>query len=94
MSAAEDARVEAKRRWGAEPTFGMSAQFHAGLCDGMVTGAEWQASRPITDAQVEAAARVLYGGTEVGWRTLTNGWKTRYRDNARAALEVARGVRS
>jgi hypothetical protein len=58
-----------------------------------VRGAEWQASQPVTDAEVEAAARVIYE-----LQTGTRGFETSaYRDNwvamARYALETARAAR-
>jgi len=68
--------------------------------DGFIQGwhihAERIASRRsvrVTDAMVEAAALVIYGGTAMGWRTLSSGWQTHYLITARAALEYAEKAR-
>lgn len=79
MSADDEARAEA---------------YHAAW----KAGAEWQASRPITDEQVEAAAKALMRGVEDGlpdWiDDLTEQIREYWRDEARTALEAARGVQS
>ncbi len=49
---------------------------------------EWLVSRPITDTQIEAGARVLFG---VMWPTATEIAKNDYRARARCVLEAARG---
>ena len=81
----DEARAEAERRYGrsrpAVAAFDFTEIKHAAF----ITGAEWQASRPVTDAEVEAAGEVMYshwhewGGDDQG-----------HRDLMRAALEAAR----
>lgn len=70
----EEARAEAERRYGRyrnSPRLAMSV--------GFVAGADWQASRPFTEEDVEAAAKAVASryGHEVD---------AGYRKDARAAL--------
>ena len=78
----------------AESWIGMDLDDH----DNFVSGAEWardhlDAQEP-TDAEIEAAARVICEGTEAGdlagWGPET---QRRFRSTARAALSTARAAR-
>lgn len=92
MTAADEARAEGERRWWKGTP--ESKRF--------AEGAEWQASRPITDAQVEAAAKAIWdaepyvpeyeGDTGVAWEDAGDSQRDIWRTGARAALEAARGV--
>src|SRR6478752_1265069 len=62
---------------------------------GFASGALWAQSMPavpITDAQVEAAARSLHGPDGIGWEREGEPERVFYRAQARAALEAARAV--
>lgn len=80
--ALDDARAEAERRW---PNV---AYWETGISRSVfIAGAEWQASRPITDEQVEAVAMELTKGEGPLARTH---FFAGYKDEARAVLEAAR----
>lgn len=85
-----DARAEAERR---HPVPYASPHWRSGF----VAGAEWQASRPVTEAEVEAAAyaiwcvRFVIDDREL-WESLSHAERGRYQREARAALEAARKV--
>jgi hypothetical protein len=62
-----------------------------------VAGAEWQASRPITDAQAEVIARYIFAASPEGlqgWKWPAYGWhRQRDMERARTALERALAAR-
>lgn len=98
-----DARAEAERRYHAEDVDGIaSAEFAQ---DAFMAGAEWQAAQSVSDAQVEAAARVLAElepgedwptKEELGWSQVLgvqdDEYRSGMREEARAVLEAAREV--
>ena len=89
---ADYARAEAETRWPQRRTGHYVQQL------AFVAGAEWArehlAAQEPTDAEVEAAARVICEGTEAGdldaWGPET---QRRFRSTARAALSAARAAR-
>lgn len=92
----DEARAEAARRFlpdGEKITWAA-----ANTAAGFKEGAEWQATRSITEAQIEAAAKALMRGVVDGlpdWiDDLTEQIREYWRDEARTALEAARGVQS
>ncbi|MCI1831533.1 MAG: hypothetical protein LKI88_00745 [Bifidobacterium sp.] len=98
------AREEAERRWPEiDTSTGGSilqsyAERYAMRRSGFVEGAEWQASREPTEAQIEAVAKALY--TSKAWNRLderTPCWEDQstevrgnYMMNAESLLKVAR----
>lgn len=83
-----DARAEALERYPFEdPQTGVRSPGNWDRRGGFVAGAEWQASRPVTDAEVKVAAKIIEAD-----RLLDPPFSAE--EVARAALEAARGVRS
>ena len=82
-----DAREEAERRYPYRDWHGFSEVLAVDdRRDAFIAGAAWQASRPVTDEQIEAAAEAIIGtcfGQELPEAPI---------DLARAALEAAREV--
>jgi hypothetical protein len=91
---AEQARAEAERRFtGRGGTMWDLPEYQRVAFE---AGAEWQASREVTEAEVEAAALALY---QSDWPhpkpELYDDWEGElFRRRARAALVAAREVRS
>ncbi len=100
----DEARAEATRRWPALLPDSEEIVLHRSVLrekvrEAFQVGATWAASRPITDEQVEAAAKALfYWDTEdhpeprPSWLSLSEEQMDIWRSGARAALEAARGV--
>jgi len=93
-----EARAEAERRhpswhYVRGPGIVQSSHWKAGF----VKGAEWQASREVTDAVAMRAAQAVYERNPIGgtpWEALDRGVRVEYEKDARAALVAAREVRS
>lgn len=79
-----EARAEAERRYKYDrPAINRNDQ------NTFIAGAEWQASRPFTEEDVEAAAEALFERqSRNSWETLDPSIKAAWRTDARAALDA------
>lgn len=62
------------------------------LAKAFTAGVEWERNRPISDEEVEAAARVLYGYYDSEFDAGRLSWHD-FEGEARAALTAARGTK-
>ena len=94
MSIRDEAIREAELRWPSYPIIGFSGAGDRQAA--FVSGAEWQASREATDAEVEAAAKALFSEIfrpvpDVTWGSVSEDVRDNYRVKVRVTLRAARG---